>query len=44
MVISTPEQVEALEGYRFLFSQDQCEAVAADPSARCAAVQVLSHA
>jgi len=43
LIISSPELVSALEGFRFSFSSYRCEEVAKVPSATCAAMQVLSR-
>jgi len=43
LVIRTPEEVEAVEGLPYVFSSFKCNEVAVDPTARCAAIQVLSR-
>jgi len=43
LVISRPQEVMALEGFRFSFSSYRCNEVAVDPSATCGAIQVLSR-
>ena len=43
LVIRMPEEVEAVEGQPYAFNSFKCNQVAVDPTARCAAIQVLSR-